>query len=1070
MENNKTKEQLLKETVQLRAKIAGLEKTEVEHKQAEEALRKNEEKFRLLAENSIDCIWKLDTKLRFIYLSPSVEKMMGFKPEQWEGTKLSSHFTKREFLKVGALAAKAIINYKTFTSVTFETKMLNSKNEEVDIEISANVLLNNQGKLIGLQGTTKDITERKQAEEVLQESEGRLRIKLDYILSTDKEVKNISLADLIDLKNLQQIQDAFAIANNVASIISDVDGKPITKASNFCGVCEIIRSTKKGNRNCNKSDKILGEKAKALLKPTFEKCLSCGFVDASAPIIIGGKHIANWLIGQSNVMGVGKERIEAYAKEIGADTKKMLDAFETMPQITLEKFEKVLDLLWHFAKELSTLGYNNLKLIKNITEIKQAEEELQKKEEQLRQIIDTVPHMIFAKDRDGRFIMANKTVADGCGTTHENMIGKTHPELLGATPEQFEAYQNDDREIIDSGELKFIPEEDYTHPEGHKVIMETTKIPFTSAGVPAVLGTSVDITERKQAEEALELSNENFQQVVSNITTVVWKADIGENGAFENTYSSPVLDELLALPAGTMKNDWDKYFRYIKPEYLELVNNAFRVAIESPGKQIDCEYEVLKDNGQTAWFHSKGRCFEKNGKLNVFGSTIDITERKQAEEALQESEEKYRNLTENMFDIVYLMDTNGILTYISPQTKQYGIDPEKLISKNLLEIVHPEDREKLGMEFQRTLETGKEFPSTFRVLNAKGDIHWFEDIGRIQRNKNGNITGLAGVLRDITDRKQTEKNLIQKNEQFEMVIQGANLGWWDWDIPSGHENYNEILTKNLGYKLGEIEPDIKWWKDKIHPDDMKQVSKDLQEHFDGETEYYINKHRLKTRTGKWKWFSDHGKVVERDKTGKPIRMVGTLRNIDKQVQADKALRESEEKYRMLVEQSGQMMYDYHISTGKINWSGDILVITGYTVKEFQEVDILNWEGLIHADDRKFAKELLAQAIKNCSNYKVEYRFKQKGGKYIYVEDSGIFLVDANGKVEKMLGLMKDITEQKKVEAEIQKHHKHLEELVKERTKELEDKNNELDKAMKVFVGRELAIRDLQNRIKALEGN
>ncbi len=146
------------------------------------------------------------------------------------------------------------------------------------------------------------------AEKALRQSEERLRIKLEYILSPDEDVKDVSLTDLVDLKDLQQIQDAFAAANDVASIISDVDGKPITKPSNFCGVCEIIRSTKKGNRNCMKSDKILGKKAKRLMKPTYEKCHSCGFVDASAPIIVGGKHIANWLIGQSNVMGVDKDR------------------------------------------------------------------------------------------------------------------------------------------------------------------------------------------------------------------------------------------------------------------------------------------------------------------------------------------------------------------------------------------------------------------------------------------------------------------------------------------------------------------------------------------------------------------------------------------------------------------------------------------------------------------------------------------------------------------------------------------------------------------------------------------
>ena len=135
-----------------------------ERKRAEEALAESEEKFRLIAENSIDCVWTLDTRLRFSYLSPSVEGIMGFKPEQWVGTTLSSHFRKKEFLKVGALAAKTLKNYKSFTNVVFETKMLNSKNEEVDLEISSNVLFNSKGKLIGLQGITRDITERKKAE------------------------------------------------------------------------------------------------------------------------------------------------------------------------------------------------------------------------------------------------------------------------------------------------------------------------------------------------------------------------------------------------------------------------------------------------------------------------------------------------------------------------------------------------------------------------------------------------------------------------------------------------------------------------------------------------------------------------------------------------------------------------------------------------------------------------------------------------------------------------------------------------------------------------------------------
>jgi len=169
-----------------------------EHEQVDEALRESEEKFRILAENSIDCIWILDTRLKFTYLSPSVERMMGFKPEQWVGTKLSSHFKKKNFLKVGALIAKNIKNYETLTHVTFETKMLNSINDEVNVEISSKVLLNSQGKLIGFYGNTRDITERKQAEKARHESEERFRTIVEtapsLLIITDTKGNNLYIS------------------------------------------------------------------------------------------------------------------------------------------------------------------------------------------------------------------------------------------------------------------------------------------------------------------------------------------------------------------------------------------------------------------------------------------------------------------------------------------------------------------------------------------------------------------------------------------------------------------------------------------------------------------------------------------------------------------------------------------------------------------------------------------------------------------------------------------------------------------------------------------------------------
>ena len=171
-------------TAELAEANKGLEHEIAGRKQAEVTLRESEEKFRLLSENSIDCVWMVNTRLRFTYLSPSsLERIMGVKVKQWVGTKLSSHFSKKEFLKVGVLAVKSIKNYKTFDYITFETKMLDGKNDEIDVEISSRVLFNNQGKLIGLQGVTRDITERKKAEKILKDS--KIKLQLLYDSSSD---------------------------------------------------------------------------------------------------------------------------------------------------------------------------------------------------------------------------------------------------------------------------------------------------------------------------------------------------------------------------------------------------------------------------------------------------------------------------------------------------------------------------------------------------------------------------------------------------------------------------------------------------------------------------------------------------------------------------------------------------------------------------------------------------------------------------------------------------------------------------------------------------------------------
>jgi len=192
-----------------------------------------------------------------------------------------------------------------------------------------------------------------------------LQVQVDYLLSPRSEVPEPELTDLIRPDDLQRIQDAFADACNVASMITDVEGNPLTRLSNSCDVCKIIRSTEKGAKNCRISDRAIGKEAQILMEPTFAACRGIGFIDASAPIIVGGRHIANWFIGQTNPMGVTQDQVARYAREIGTDEDALVTAFEGMETMSLDTFKKIMHLLWIVAGQISNLAYSNIQLAKD---------------------------------------------------------------------------------------------------------------------------------------------------------------------------------------------------------------------------------------------------------------------------------------------------------------------------------------------------------------------------------------------------------------------------------------------------------------------------------------------------------------------------------------------------------------------------------------------------------------------------------------------------------------------------------------------------------------------------------
>lgn len=222
-------------------------------------------------------------------------------------------------------------------------------------------------------------------------------------------IEDLKLQDLISIDTLQEIQDSFAYANNVASLITDLNGKGITQPSNFCKVCEIIRTTEKGAKQCSLSDKFLGEETLKQMKPYYQNCQSCGFIDGAAPIIVDNRPIAFWLIGQSNLGRVDTDRIRDYAIEIGINEDDMIKAYSQMSNMSLEQFEFSMDLLWKLAQELSNKGYQNLRLSREL-HLKQLQEiELNDLKTKFQAISDNALDAIFMLNEHNKVIYWNNS-------------------------------------------------------------------------------------------------------------------------------------------------------------------------------------------------------------------------------------------------------------------------------------------------------------------------------------------------------------------------------------------------------------------------------------------------------------------------------------------------------------------------------------------------------------------------------------------------------------------------------------------------------------------------------------
>lgn len=466
-------------------------------KQVEEALRESELKYQNLFENVQETFFEVSIDGVVLDVSPSVERLSkGQYTRQDLIAKplfdLYADYTEREkYLEV--LQEKGVV-------ADYDIRIKNFDGSILDCSISSKLQRDANGRPAKIVGSLIDITARKRAEEALEKRMIALAQPLDN--------PSVTFDELFNLQDIQRLQDEFSDATGVASIITHPDGTPLTAPSNFSRLCsDVIRNTEIGRLNCFRSDALLG---KACLEgPTMQTCLSGGLWDAGAGITVGGRHIANWLIGQVRDETQTEAKMRAYALEIGADEETVVKAFSEVPAMTRLQFEKISRVLFTLASQLSTLAFQNVQQSRFIDEHKQIEKALQL----TRFSIEHASDAVFWTTSDAHIVDVNEAACRSLGYTRQELLQLSVAEVDPHYQQEQWIKKLAEQKL--RGSMKF--ESEHLTKDGRLIPVEIVSNHVQFGAEERICGFVRDISERKQAEAALLAERRYLTDIIDSL-------------------------------------------------------------------------------------------------------------------------------------------------------------------------------------------------------------------------------------------------------------------------------------------------------------------------------------------------------------------------------------------------------------------------------------------------------------------------------------------------------------------------------------------------------------------------
>ena len=400
----------------------------------------------------------------------------------------------------------------------------------------------------------------------------------------------------------------------------------------------------------------------------------------------------------------------------------------------------------------------------------------------------------------------------------------------------------------------------------------------------------------------------------------------------------------------------------------------------------------------------------------------DTAIRERKDETIRASVDYSRNLIEASLDPLVTISAEGKITDVNAATEMItGVEREKLIGSDFADYFTEPEKARAG--YLKVFEQGKVIGYPLSIRHSSGEITDVLYNASVYRNKQGEVLGVFASARDITERKRVEEALKETErvesellERLNIAQHIAMIGSWEWNLLTNQVWWSDETYRIFGVSRQDFIPSFEANGKFIHPDDFENYGKSFEHSLQTGDPLQLDI-RVVPGDGRVKHCHAMGKIIH-DDSGRPIRFIGTLMDITERKRVEAALRESEERYRRIIETVTDYIFTSYIENGKVVKTvhgPGCVAITGYTAEEFA-ADPYLWFNMIIPEDRDRVEKHVSSILANRDTVPIEHRIQRKNGSERWVLNTPVLHRDTSGALISYDGLISDITKRKRAEA------------------------------------------------------